>query len=319
MLLEVELTMNVDSYFSYDKYLKNFFGMKTYKVVVSSGLTCPTRDGSISLHGCHFCDLRGSSSYFGKIGRGKGIDTQIKDRLPEIRKRFGARKFLAYFQSYTNTYSDVQRLREMFTQAISVVGIDGLCIGTRPDCLSDSILALLEEIACQTYVSLELGVQSFENPTLAWLGRGHDVATTLNVMERLKILAPHVSVCVHLIFGAPTDNPQTPVHSAQILNKFRVHGVKLHQLMILKNTLLADLFHQSTFLPIEFEDYANDVVEFLENLSPHIYIERLYATATHSEECIAPLWSKQRWRTHNRMREFLTAAGCQQGKNLERI
>ena len=164
----------LETHYPYSRYLVDTFGRKTYKLVVSSGLSCPTRDGSISKGGCAFCDVRGSSSFFGKKGRGLEVSEQIQNRLPEIRKRFKAEAFLAYFQSYTNTYADIDYLREIYLAALSQPGVEGLCVGTRPDCLPDAVLELLEEIARKKYVSLELGVQSFENPTLEWLTRGHD-------------------------------------------------------------------------------------------------------------------------------------------------
>lgn len=160
---------------SYSDHLKARFGGRTYKVVVNSGLTCPTRDGTIGRKACAFCDIRGSSSFYGKVGRGKAVEEQLRERIPRIRERFSSEKFLAYFQSYTNTYNDsVDELRELYEAALSHPEIQGLCIGTRPDCLPDHVLALLQELSERTYVSLELGVQSFEDRTLEWLDRGHD-------------------------------------------------------------------------------------------------------------------------------------------------
>src|SRR3954463_11060646 len=155
--------LHPEPFYSYSRYLKETFGEKTYKIVVSSGLTCPTRDGKLAKGGCAFCDVRGSSSYFGKKNRGNEVRAQIEARLPAIRERFGATRFLAYFQSYTNTYADVTYLREIYEEALLEPEIRGLCIGTRPDCLPDAVLDLLEELAQRTYVSLELGIQSFED------------------------------------------------------------------------------------------------------------------------------------------------------------
>ena len=173
-------------YYSYNRYLQETFGGKTYKVVVASGLTCPTRDGTLGKKGCAFCDVRGSSSYFGKQGRGLEVSEQLRKRIPGIRERFNAEHFLAYFQSYTNTYSDVEYLREIYEAALAEPGIDGLCVGTRPDCLPDPVIDLLEEIAKRKYVSLELGVQSFEDPTLEWLDRGHSGQCSIDALKKLR-------------------------------------------------------------------------------------------------------------------------------------
>jgi radical SAM protein (TIGR01212 family) len=306
----------LEPYYSYNRYLQQQFGGKTYKVVVSSGLTCPTRDGTISKQACAFCDLRGSSSYFGKKGRGADIQTQIRERLPRIRERFNATHFVAYFQSYTNTYSDVPYLREIYEAALAQPGIQGLCIGTRPDCLPDEAIDLLEELASRSYVSLELGIQSFENPTLGWLTRGHDRQSSLDALERLKRRAPHVHTCAHFIFGSPTDSPGAAREAALLLNDHGVRGAKLHQLMVLEHTELARRYRTAPFPTLSIDEYAERVIDFIEHLSPGIYLERLCATATHAEECLAPDWSRSRWEPHNRLREILAARGTRQGARL---
>lgn len=310
-------------FYSYSDYLARIFGDKTYKIVVSSGLTCPTRDGSMpwlaDKKGCAFCDIRGSSSFHGKKGRGAGISEQIRARMEPIRARFNARHFLAYFQSYTNTYSadsrdgtyDTTYLRSIYEEALAQPGISGLCIGTRPDCLPDEVIDLLEELARKTYLSLELGVQSFEDPTLEWLTRGHDGACSLDAFERLRTRAPHVHTCAHLIFGSPTDSPTAGRDAALLLNQSGVKGAKLHQLMVLEHTDLATRYRAQPFKTLTLEEYAAVAAQFLEHLDPSIYVERLYATATHPDECLAPDWSRNRWDTHNRLRRLLD--GTRQG------
>ena len=306
----------METHYPYSRYLNETFGAKTYKIVVASGLTCPTRDGTIAKAGCSFCDLRGSSSFYGKKGRGDSVAEQIRSRVPGVRARFGAEKFLAYFQSYTNTYSDVDYLREIYEAALAEPEIQGLCIGTRPDCLPDPVIALLEELAQRTYVSLELGVQSFEDPSLEWLERGHSGQCSIDALEKVRRLAPHVQTCVHLMFGSPPDSPHAGRDAALLLNRLGVRGAKLHQVMVLEHTKLAELYQREPFKTVSLEEYTETVMQFLENLSPEIYVERLSATATHPEECIAPEWSRNRWAPHNYMRDTMTARGCVQGKSL---
>ncbi len=308
--------MPQETHYSYSRYLEKTFGEKTYKVVVNSGLTCPTRDGTLAKRGCAFCDVRGSSSFFGKKGRGAEIAAQIQSRLPAIRERFNARKFLAYFQSYTNTYSDAEYLRSIYGAALAEPGISGLCIGTRPDCLPDSVIELLEELAQTHYVSLELGVQSFEDPTLEWLTRGHDGNCSLLALEKMRARAPHVHVCVHLIFGSPTDSPRAGRDAALLLNQAGVKGAKLHQLMVLEHTELAERWRAEPFHTVSVEEYAEVAADFIEHLSPDIYIERLCATASHGDECLAPDWSRGRWAPHNQLRDLLEKRSCRQGALL---
>lgn len=306
----------METHYPYSRYLQEIFGGKTYKIVVSSRLTCPTRDGSIAKQGCAFCDLRGSGSFFGKQGRGKDVREQIQARLPEIQQRFNADHFLAYFQSYTNTYADLNYLRDLYEAALQDPRIEGLCIGTRPDCLPDPVLDLLEEFAQKTYVSLELGVQSFEDPSLLWLDRGHDGQCSIDALKRLQVRAPHVHTCAHLIFGSPPDSLHTARDAALLLNDLGVRGAKLHQLMILEHTVLAQRFRENPFPTLSINEYAEKVIEFIEHLSPSIYLERLCATATHKDECIAPDWSKDRWAPHNQLRDALNAHQCRQGSRI---
>lgn len=309
----------METHYSYNRYLQNTFGGKTYKIVVAGGFTCPTRDGTLAKRGCAFCDLRGSSSFFGKQGRGASIREQIQKRLPAVRDRFNATHFLAYFQSYTNTYSDIDSLRDLYETALSEPGISGLCIGTRPDCLPDSVIALLEELAQKTYISLELGVQSFEDPSLLWLDRGHDRQCSLDALERLRTQAPSVHVCVHLIFGSPTDSPSCARDAALLLNRYRVKGAKLHQLMVLEHTVLGERWKENRFPTLSLEEYGDKVAEFIDYLSPDIYLERLCATATHSDECLAPEWSRDRWTPHNVLRKHLEQRACKQGEKLSTL
>jgi radical SAM protein (TIGR01212 family) len=283
----------------YSDYLVKTFGAKTYKVVVSSHFTCPTRDGSVDKKGCAFCDVRGSSSFYGTINRGKSVQEQLLDRIPAIQKRFNAKHFLAYFQSYTNTYGDLDTLKSLISSALQVPGVKGVCIGTRPDCLSDACLAYLNELSQQTAVHLEWGVQSLEDPVLQWLKRGHDAKESWDALARLDLKAPGVHTCVHLMFGAPMESALAARYAAQMISAFGVKGVKLHQLMVLKKTQLAQWYQEKPFSTISLEAYADLVCEFIRYLRSDIYLERLFATATHPEECLAPEWSKQRWHAHN--------------------
>lgn len=303
-------------YYHYSRYLRETFGGKTYKVVVNSGLTCPTRDGTITKGGCTFCDVRGSSSFFGKQGRGGEITDQINRRLPGTRERFGATKFIAYFQSYTNTYSDAAYLREIYMEALTHPDISGLAIGTRPDCLPDSVIELLEELAQKHYVSLELGIQSFESPTLEWFIRGHDGECSRIALRKMRERAPHVHTCAHFIFGAPTDSATAPRDAALEMNDLGVRGVKLHQMMVLQHTKLAEMYADQPFPVLTMDEYAERAIQFLEHLHPEIYVERLQAKASHLTELIAPDWSKTHWEPYNRILGLMQERGTYQGKAL---
>jgi uncharacterized protein len=303
-------------YYHYSRYLKETFGGKTYKVVVNSGLTCPTRDGSISKGGCTFCDVRGSSSFFGKQGRGGEIKSQIDARLPAMQDRYGSEKHIAYFQSYTNTYSDADYLRGIYTEALSHPGIAGLAIGTRPDCLPDSVIDLLEELAQKYYVSLELGIQSFEDATLEWFIRGHSGECSRDALKKMRERAPHVQTCAHFIFGAPTDSKTVARDTALEMNRSGVRGVKLHQMMVLQHTKLAEMYRENPFPILSVDEYAEIAIEFLEHLDPSIYVERLQAKASHKTELIAPEWAGTHWAPYNRILTMMCERGTYQGRAL---
>jgi radical SAM protein (TIGR01212 family) len=238
--------------------------------------------------------------------------------MPAMRERFGADHFLAYFQSYTNTYADAAYLEEIYDAALGTPGITGLCIGTRPDCLPEPVLELLGRLSEKHYVSVELGVQSLHDPTLKWLERGHDAESSVRALRLLAERAPKAQTCAHLMFGSPTEPEGIFQTTAQTLSDLPLHGVKLHQLMILERTKLAKLYREAPFHVLELEEYARGVHTFLEHLRPDIYLERLAANATHRDECIAPEWSKTRWETHNTLRELLDSWDTIQGRSLPR-
>ncbi len=169
-------TWKNEFWYGYSDYLKEIFGEKVYKVTLSAGFTCPTRDGTRGTEGCFFCDERGSASFFGTEKAAYAIREQLSANIPRIRERFGAKKFLAYFQSFTNTYGPIKYLQEVYDGAINFPDVVGMAIGTRPDCVPNEVLSLLNQYGRNRYVSLELGLQSFIDESLNFYGRGHTVA-----------------------------------------------------------------------------------------------------------------------------------------------
>lgn len=289
------------SWYSYNDYLQKRFGEKVYKITVSAGFTCPTRDGTRGKDGCAFCDERGSGSFFASGQATSAVREQILTTIPSIRERFHAQKFLAYFQSFTNTYAPIRYLQEVYDGAMNIPDVVGMAIGTRPDCISDEVLRLLSRYALGRYVSLELGLQSLRDEALSFYERGHSVAEGLDGIRR-ALKYENLSLCVHLMFGAPGDTVETAIEAARTMNELGVDGVKIHQLMILKNTTLAKRFATNPWPTLTMEQY-NDMAEaFLENLAPEIYVERTHALASHPEELVAPAWAAQRWAPFNDLR-----------------
>lgn len=300
---------------AYSDYLQKRFGQKVYKVTVSGGFTCPTRDGTKGTLGCAFCDERGSSSFFNAEMAGQSVREQIAQTLPKVRERFSAAKFLAYFQSYTNTYSSLSYLKEIYDSALNMPDVVGLSVGTRPDCIPDAVLDLLEyyTINGHRYVCLELGIQSFRDEALFFYHRGHTRAECIDGIQR-SLQRKNLQVNIHLMIGAPGDTVESTREAALMCNKLGVHGVKLHQLMVLKNTTLEKRYHRSPWPLLSLEEYNEHVCTFLEHLNPSIYIERTHALSSHPDELVGPAWSSGRFAPLNHLTNMMKDRKTFQGK-----
>lgn len=272
-------------------FLSVFFeGRKVQKLPVEAGFTCPVRDGKISRKGCHFCN--GTSFVPSYCTSNDSISEQL-----EKGKLFFSRKYkqnsqlvyLAYFQSATNTYAPVEALRIKYEEALSVSGIKGLVLSTRPDCIDKDVISLLEDLSRKTFVMVELGCESFDDEVLSQVGRGHYVSHILRAVDLLKGCS--ISVSVHLILGLPGEKTHCIERTAGILNRLGVDAVKLHQLQIVRG---ARYFQEYQLYPERFhlysvEKYVDDVCLFLERLSPDIAIDR-FVSEMPSADLIAPKW-----------------------------
>ncbi len=305
---------------SYSDDLTSRFGAKVYKVTVSAGFTCPTRDGTKGTDGCSFCDERGSASFYSAGQASLEIRQQIERMKPIVGRRFRAKKFIAYFQSFTNTYGPLNYLREVYDGAINAPDVVGLAIGTRPDCVPNDVLALLNGYGRNQHVSLELGLQSFRDEALDFYQRGHTVAEGINAVER-ALRFPNLNVSVHLMFGAPCeaalsgdDLLREGAETARHVNKLGVHGVKVHQLMVLKDTVLATRFAIKPWPLFELERYNRLIMAFLEHLNPSIHVERTHALSSHPKELVGPLWAASRFDPQNSLQAIMKNNGSYQGK-----
>lgn len=278
-------------YKPYSAFLSTFFeGKKVQKLPVEAGFTCPVRDGRISREGCSFCNGR---SFVPSYCASKD---SISEQL-EKGKLFFSRKYkqdsqpvyLAYFQSATNTYASIAELRVKYEMALSVPGIVGIVLSTRPDCIDEEVVSLLKELSTKTFVMAELGCESFDDDVLHQIGRGHHVSHILNAVTLLR--ESSIPVSVHLIFGLPGEKSHYIEHSAEILNRLGVHAVKLHQLQIVRGAryskeyqLYPERFHLYTV-----DKYVADICLFLERLSSDIAIDR-FVSEMPSSDLIAPKW-----------------------------
>ncbi len=276
-------------YNSFGAYLKRVFGCSVYKVNVDAGFTCPNRDGTIGTGGCIYCN---NDSFRPAICKpDMGISEQVRRGISYVSSRYGAKRFLVYFQPYTNTYANTDQLERLYKEALNEPFVVGLAIGTRPDCIDDDKLALLKELSQDKFILIEYGLQSVYDKTLEFIKRGHDYQTFLNALYKTKELGIHAGA--HIIVGFPTESREEMLSMASIISDLPVGFLKIHQLQIVRDTLLAEQFKRRPFYTFSYEDYLDFVVDFLERLSPEIVIQRLFATAP-EDILIAPLWNQSR-------------------------
>ncbi len=297
-------------YFPISQFYKNHFGEKVYKVSVSIAETCPNRQPNSRMPLCIFCDEWGSAAYH--LERDKSLRDQIVINRDKISKRYRAQKFLIYFQSYTNTFDRVSELEQRFDVALAEENIEGIVLGTRPDCLPERILPLLKRTHESHYLMIELGLQSFFDHHLDFLQRGHNVQSGYNAIKKLH-QQTGVDIGIHLMFGLPNETNEEIINTAQILNDLPISNVKLHNLHVLTNTPLADLYQQGKFQPVELQEYINKVILFLQYLSPDISVQRLAAVASRWDELIAPQWTKEKMRPTQMIEDQLKERGLFQG------
>jgi uncharacterized protein len=291
IISKVRLATNaVNRYRDYNTYLREIFGERVQKIPLDAGLSCPNRDGTLSSEGCIFCNRRGSGTG-AMLDRGISIEGQILSGIQHASRRYGARKFIAYFQSFSNTYGPVDRLRDLYDSALSFQGMVGLSVATRPDCVDHEVMKVLSSYTREFLVWVELGLQSAHDVTLKRIGRGHDLAAFENAA---RTASEHgLNLCAHVILGLPGEDRDMICETARYLGGVPVHGVKIHLLYVVRGTPLASLLERGEFRCLEREEYANRVVDFLELLPPEMVIHRLTGDPF-DVELIAPQWAREK-------------------------
>ena len=274
-------------YNDFGTYIKGKFNGKVQKISINAGFTCPNRDGNKGFGGCTFCNNESfKPSYCEPV---MDIKDQIEKGISVFRQRHPQARYLAYFQSYTNTYGLLDELIALYEEALSYPGVEGLIVGTRPDCLPNELLNYFAELQKKTYITVELGVESTHNPTLLAVNRGHTFEETQDALFRLK--EREIPSGAHLILGLSGENRNQMLNHAQELSKLPLNFLKIHQLQYIKGSLLGKAYQQNPDgCPVfEVNDYIELVVDFLELLSPHIVVERFASQAPHNL-LLAPKW-----------------------------
>lgn len=300
----------IERYYSLNRYLRETYGEKIYKLALDGGMTCPNRDGTAGIGGCIFCSAGGSGDF--AESRRDSIQQQLSRAKARIREKTDARKFIAYFQSYTNTYASVDYLEQLFMEAISQPEIVALSIGTRPDCLGDDVVALLSRLNAIKPVWVELGLQTIHERTAEYIRRGYPLSVYDDAVFRLK--REGITVITHVILGLPGESWDDMLATVDYLSADnRPDGIKLQLLHVLRGTDLAEEYERGVFETMEQEDYLNLVCDCLERLPPDMVIHRVTGDGA-KKDLLAPLWSADKKRVMNRFRQILEFRNIRQGK-----
>ncbi len=290
-------------------YFRNIFGCRVQKIAIDAGLTCPNRDGTISTEGCIYCNARGSGT--GAYMEGLSIKDQIIKGKKALSKRYKAKKFIAYFQSFSNTYAQLGKLKRLYEEALSVDDVVGLSIGTRPDCINEPVLKLLKDYAKKYMIWIEYGLQSSHDKTLDIINRGHDFQCFKKAVEATKDRG--IKICSHVILGLPNEDRTHMLETAKLLAGMNIDGIKLHLLYVVRGTRLEALYRQGNYRCLEQQEFAGLVCDFLELLPQKMVIQRLTGDP-HPKELVAPLWSRKKGKTIALINDTLKKRNTWQGK-----
>lgn len=300
-------------YNSLNNYYRERFGSKVFKIALNGDFTCPNRDGTISKAGCIFCSDQGSGEFGGK--HYNSLEVQFNNIKEMMHSKWKEGKYIVYFQSFSNTYGPIKKLRKIYYDALNLdKDIIGLNIGTRPDCFNDEVYDLLQELNQKTYLTIELGLQSMHDETLVRINRGHDRKTFSETVKKLRKLG--IDVVVHIINGLPGETESMMLETAKFVNTLDIQGIKIHMLYILEDTPLAKLFAQKPFPLLSLKEYADITVKQLTYLNDKIIIHRITGDPDRSQ-LIEPTWTLKKFIVANEIDKIMRKNNLYQGCNLK--
>lgn len=301
---------NSKRYYDLKSFFVNRFGCTVYKLQIDAGFTCPNRDGTVGRGGCIYCD--GRFSRLRQQGPLPSVAEQIENGKRFYRGKRGAQKFIAYFQTATNTYAPLGRLKTLYDEALLQDDVVGISVGTRPDCVPDEVIHLFEEYARDRHVWLEYGLQSIHDRTLALINRGHDFETFLDVVDRTA--GRNINICVHIIVGLPGETKEDILQTARVLASLPIQGIKIHLLLALSGTPLGDLYEKGEVRMMSQEEYVSTVCDIIEALPPEVVIQRLTADG-YRDIYLAPEWGINKMAVLNAIDRELERRDSWQGKS----
>ena len=291
-------------YYPLSRYFDETFHKKVYKITLDAGLYCPNRDGTISKGGCIFCDEVGSYS---RCNSAISIKEQISSSIDKLTKQFKAQAFMAYFQSYSNTYGNIEKLKEIYDSAFCDDSVVSISIGTRPDCVNSEKLDL---ISSYPYPWIEYGLQSAHDETLKKINRGHDFECFKQAVIETKKRG--IKVCAHIILGFPNETREMMLETAKKLAELEIDSIKIHMLTILKDSPLSKIYNEKPFYLMNMEQYCETVCDILEILPPNCIIQRIAGTG-YSETTITPKWVNRRFEILNMIDKIMIQRNAFQG------
>ncbi|GAB1415180.1 TIGR01212 family radical SAM protein [Paludibacter sp.] len=307
----------MNRYNNYNNILKDIFNSRVQKVSINAGFTCPNRDGSKGRGGCTYCNNQSFVPGYSKTY--KSVTQQIDEGIVFFQKKekYKDQAYLAYFQSYTNTYDSLDKLKIIYEEALKHPRVKGIVIGTRPDCVNDSILDYFADLSKQTYVMLEYGIESTNDNTLEFINRGHDYKSSVEAINATARRG--INTAAHLILGLPGENKATILEHAKKMNELPLTALKLHQLQLIKGTIMA---HQAKRNPELFtffsaEEYIELVIDFLELLSPKIALER-FVSQSPKDLLLSPDWGLKNFEFVDRISKRMIERDGWQGKQISK-
>lgn len=298
-------------YNDFSRFLATLFPFKVQKISLNAGFTCPNRDGSKGYGGCTYCNNQTFNPEYCRTDR--SVTSQLAEGKLFFARKYPEMKYLAYFQAYTNTYGELERLKQMYEEALQVEDVVGLVIGTRPDCMPDSLLDYLEELNRSTFLLVEYGIESTDDRTLERINRGHTFACTEDTVKRTA--ARGIKVGGHVILGLPGENREALIHQAEVLSELPLTTLKLHQLQLIKGTRMALEYSRcpSDFHLYSADEYIELVIDYIEHLRPDLVLER-FVSQSPKELLIAPDWGLKNHEFTGKVRKRLRERDSWQGK-----
>lgn len=302
---------NGKRYHTLNHFLREKFGEKVFKISLDGGFSCPNRDGKVGRGGCVFCSARGSGDFAGD--RDFSISKQFDDVKTMMAHKWKSGKYIAYFQAYTNTYAPVEELRRKYNEAIEKEGVVALAIATRPDCLDEDVLDLLEEMNKKLYVWVELGLQTSNDETAKIINRGYMLETFDEAMSNLK--KRNIDTVVHAIFGLPGETKEDMINTIDYIAHSGAMGIKIHLLHLMKNTALVKEYEMGNLEFLSQEDYIDLITKSVSMLPEEMIVHRLTGDAPRNE-LIGPMWSLKKWEVLNAIDKAFEDNDIWQGKNF---